>query len=484
MTEKQAFPNDLATLWGHQREGFERAKDQDEFGWLFDVGTGKTLTCITTLRYKYGAMGRMMCTLILSPIITLENWKSEIMKFSHTPEQKIIILIGPVKKRIKMMEEAEKKWGSLCIFITNYEAIGSSKPFADALTKLAPEILVLDESHRCKTHNSKRTKRINDLADLAKVRFLLTGTFITNSPFDAYAQFRILDKGKSFGRNFFRFQNKYFFDANYGMPKDKYFPNWKVRNGALKEMNQIISQKTMRALKEECIDLPEKVTKKIMVDMEPEQKKAYEEMKKHLITYVKDEAVTADMALVKLLRLSQIASGFVKTENDQIRRLKNAKEKALKELLFDICVEGKGKVIVWAVFHENYKQIREVCESLKLEYVEGHGLIGTTQKFDNMRRFNEDDSCSVCIGHPKSLGIGVNLKSAGTSIYFSRDFSLEARLQSEARNFRGGSIDLHDKITQIDLTCRGTIDEEIDQALDNKMMTAEEILKLVKASFE
>ena len=206
-------------------------------------------------------------------------------------------------------------------------------------------------------------------------------------------------------------------------------------------------------------------------------------MKKNLITFIDDEAVTADMALVKLLRLMQIASGFVKTEDGKIKRLKNEKEKALKELLFDVCVEAKEKVIVWAVFKENYQQIREVCEALKLNYVEGHGEISNKQKFENMRAFNEDDNISVCIGHPASLGIGVNLKSASTTIYFSRDFSLERRIQSEARNRRGGSIELHSRITQIDLSCRDTVDEEIDTALEHKLTTANEILQLVRKSF-
>ena len=479
------FPNDLTTLWNHQLEGHLKARDQEEFGWLFDVGTGKTLTCITTLRYKYAIAKRIMPTLILSPIITLENWKSEFGLFSNIDPKKVIILVGPVKKRIKIIREAIAKYKGECIFITNYEAIGASVEYAKVLeTEVMPEVLILDESHRCKTHNSKRTKRINNLADISKIRFILTGTFITNSPFDAFAQFRILDKGRAFGRNFSRFRNKYFYDANAGMPKDKYFPNWQIRSGSLKEMNEVIKTKTMRAIKEDCIDLPEKVEKKITVDMTPKQKKAYQEMKKNLITFINGEAATAEMALTKMLRLCQIASGFVKTEDGQIMRFENEKEKALKELLFDICKEGKGKVIVWAVFKENYKQVREVCEKLGLEYVEGHGEISSKQKFANVERFNTDATCSVFIGHPKSVGIGINLKQAGTSIYFSRDFSLESRLQSEARNFRGGSIDIHEKITQIDLSCRDTIDQEIDQALANKLATAEEILKLVKASFE
>jgi len=480
------FPNDIVQHWKHQENGFHAAKDLPEYAYLFDVGTGKTLTLITLLRYRYFKAGRVLRTLIISPIITLENWQQEIDKFSKTPRERVIPLFGPVKRRIKQASIALDKYDGNVILITNYEAIGASTEFYDFIRKeFCPEVLVLDESHRCKTHNAKRTKRISTISDKTTFRYLLTGSFITNSPFDVYAQFRILDKGESFGRNFYNFQNKYFYDANYGRPKvnNIHIPDWKVRTGAYDEMNEKIYAKSMRALKEECIDLPEKVEKIVKVDMTPSQRKAYNEMKKHLITVIDGEAVTADIALVKLLRLAQISSGFVKTEDGKIVRLKNEREKALKELLFDICVEAKQKVIIWAVFHENYKQIREVCESLKLGYVEGHGLINTKEKFANIKSFNEDDSISVCIGHPASLGIGVNIKSASHSIWYSRDFSLERKIQAAARNYRGGSIDLHDKITEIVIQCRETIDEEIDSSLSRKIVTSEEILALVRKSF-
>jgi len=478
------FPNDLAELWNHQEKGYNAGKDLPEFAYLFDVGTGKTLTAITVMRYKFALQQRIMRTLITSPLITLKNWEKEIRLFSKTPKERIIPLFGPVKRRIKLIQQALDKYNGECIFITNYEAFGRSKEFYDFVrTKLKPEYLICDESHRCKTHNSKVSKRVASIADKTSFRFILTGSLVTNSPFDIFSQFRILDKGESFGRNFFNFRMKYFYDKNYGMPKDKYFPDWHIKEGAYQEMNKIIYKKAMKADKEQCIDLPEKVETTIEVDLTPKQRKAYAEMKKHLITIVNDEAVTADIALVKLLRLSQIASGFVKSEDGTIIRFENEKKKALKELLFDICKEAGKKVIVWSVFKENYQQIREVCDDLKLEYVEGHGEVGNDEKFENIRAFNEDDNISVCIGHPASLGIGINLKSASHSIWFSRDFSLEKKIQASARNYRGGSIDLHDKITEITLSCRETIDQEIDAALNSKIITSEKILELVRKSF-
>lgn len=468
------------TLWAHQQEGVSLASNKNAFAFLFDVGTGKTLTAITTCRNWYAKEGGILPTLILSPKVTLDNWKSEWHKFSKVRDERVIVLKGPTAKRIKTLKTAIEKYGRSLIVVTNYEGLRSNDFFTFLWKDFSPSILVCDESHRCKTHNSKTTKLVTKIADDSKYRLLLTGTLVTNSEFDIFSQWRILDKGASFGRNFFVFRKKYFYDNNSGMPKDKYFPDWRIREGAYDNMENFLKTSSLKALKEDCIDLPDLVEKTIVVEMTPSQKKLYNQMASSLLAEIDDgKFASADLALTKILRLRQIASGFIKDEDGKIHRIKNEKESALKDLLFDLCKEGKNKVIVWAVATENYAQIREVCDSLGLKYKEGHG--GVKDVAAEVEEFNNDDS-DVLIGHPASIGIGVNIKVASTSIYFSKDFSLEQRLQSEARNFRGGSIDHHKKITRIDLVCQGTIDQDIMIALQQKLTTSNKILALVRSN--
>lgn len=481
------FPNDVVTLWKHQESGVNQAvevlKENNfmfgEFAFIFDVGTGKTGTLITTLRKIFSTHKRIPTTLICSPVITLENWANEWSIFSKVDEKHVIVLKGPVKKRIKTIEDSMKKLNGECIFITNYEGI-RTKDLANKLVEIKPEILVCDESHRAKTHNSKTTKVLNKIADETKFRYILTGTLITNSEFDIFSQWRILDKGKSFGRNFYHFRNKYFYDNNAGMPKAKYFPDWRIRSGSHADMDTYLKLRSLKAIKEDCIDLPDLVEKTIKVDPTPEQKRVHNEIAKKLIAEINEGVyATAENALTKTLRLAQVSSGFIKTEDDKTREIKNDKVKALKELLFDLCVEGKEKVIVWAVFKHNYEQIRRVCDALNIRYKEGHG--GVRNVFQEVSDFNDGDY-SVLIGNPSSIGIGVNIKSASTSISFSQTFSLEQKLQKNARNYRGGSVLLHSKITRISLVTKGTIDELIEQALEKKLTTANKILDLVKNS--
>lgn len=468
------------TPWGHQQEDIDRAIPYSEFGYLGDAGTGKTLSLIKTLRYKYTFEGKLIPTLIVSPLITLENWFDEWMKFSRIKPKRVLVLTGPMKKRIEKVRKAMEFYGRDLILVTNYDAIGNArKEFYEFLYKeFQPEVLVCDESHRAKTHNSNVTKRLINIADRTKYRYIMTGTFTPNSPMDVWAQFRILDRGETFGRNFYRFQSKYFHDANYGMPKDKYFPNFVLNQGALEDINQLVMKKCSRHKREDCLDLPELIEKTVYFDMTKEQKDHYKEMKEELITFVNGDAVSAKMALVKSLRLQQIVAGHVKTEKEEIIHLKSNRPKMLKEILTDLGPDCK--VIIWAVFHANYKEIRDVCDKLKLNYVEGHGLINEKEKFKNVKKFNSDPSINVMIGHPKSLGIGINLKAAGVSIRYTRDFSFEDQEQSDARNYRGGSVLYHDKILRYDLVCRDSIEEQIVAANERKELTQEQILKIFK----
>jgi len=135
------------------------------------------------------------------------------------------------------------------------------------------------------------------------------------------------------------------------------------------------------------------------------------------------------------------------------------------------------KVIVWAVFKENYQMIRKVCEQLKIGVVELHGSINGKTRDNNIRDFKSNPATRVLIGHPLSGGIGVNLQESSYAIWFSRNFSLECYLQARARNHRGGS-EIHDKITEINLVAPDTIDEQVLYKVQNKKKIADSIIDI------
>lgn len=469
--------------WAHQREGIERAESERDFAYLFDCGCGKTSTAINAIRRKFEQAGRWMNTLILGPPIVVDNWCREWkIHGADFPSYRVIPLVGPGMKRLKhfhkVLETNRDRPGT--IFVTNYEALLMKELYA-ALLAWGPEILVLDESHKCKEGTAKRTKAATALGDGTLHNFLLTGTPTPNSPLDLFAQWRILDRGQSFGKNYFVFRARYFVDKNAAMPRGSYFPNWVIRPGALAELNAIIYKKAMRITKADALDLPPLVRQVVTVEMEPEQARLYRAMKEDYVAFLDSAACVGDLAITRALRLQQIVSGYVTFDDGSSKSFTDCPRlAALKELLEQLT--PSHKVIVWAVFRENYAQIRKVCEALGVQYTELHGEVASRDRVRNVDLFNSDPQCRVLIGNQQAGGIGINLVSASYAIFFSRNFSYVDDYQAESRNHRGGSKEAgHEKITRIDLVAKETIDELVLTSLHGKQKISEELLKRFRA---
>lgn len=461
----------LIQPWKHQLDAIEKFKSRKFYALFFSMGTGKSGTAINMLRQKCAKEKRHLKTLIFTPLITCQNWKREFAM--HSRLTNITILDGPQKDRIKKFKEKSKEPH---IFITNHEALAVMKDLIYEMHLWRSEFLIVDESHRFKDMTSKRTKELVRLADNIEYKLILTGTPILNSPLDIFAQYRVLCGGfpEDYGyeRNFFSFRARYFYDKNAGMPSHVHFPDWQIRPESYKLLNEKIYKHGMRVTKEECLDLPDELEEIYEVDMTDEQRKHYNAMRDEFITYIESDACVAQLAITKALRLQQIASGFIKLENGEIIRFKKTpRQEALKEFLATLTKEHK--VIVWSVFKENYDQIKDICNELKLNYVEVHGDIPNEQKFENVDKFNNDKEIRVFIGHPGSGGIGINLVSSTYSIFYSRSFNLGDYLQAKARNHRGGQTK---KVTHIHLSTKDSLDEKITKALANKIEISEKIL--------
>lgn len=467
------------SLWKHQIQAIELAKTLPDLALFMSPGVGKTRCLVEILRNHFNNYKRIMKVFVFCPVIVVDNWKREILKYSKIPESHIHCLTGSIKKRVEKINE-----GKSGIYITNYDAFVSDEFFL-AVRKFMPEILVLDEAHRVKNIQAKRTKKLvqisQDMEDRKNkgepiFRYLLTGSPILNGQMDIFSQFLILDGGKTFGKNFYAFRGSYFYDKNAGMPKHRHFPDWRPIPARQDELALKIGNKSINAKKEDCLDLPPFIRQEIYVEMSKEQKKAYEEMKKDFITYLDDKACVAQLAITKALRMQQVLSGFLKMEDGSVYTFdENPRIDALKELLSDIA--PYHKIIVWSVYKENYKHIAKACEDLKLKYVELHGETSSKDRVSFVDAFNKDDSVRVLIGNPKAAGLGVNLVSSSYSIYYNRNFSLEDDIQSEARNYRGGS-EIHDKVVRIDIICKGTLDEVILTSLKEKSDIAAKILNI------
>jgi SNF2 family DNA or RNA helicase len=457
--------------WKHQLDAIERFKSLPYGALFFEQGCGKSLTLVSILRHKYEAQGFVVPTLVLCPAIVVENWRREWLMHSDLKDYQVVTLTGTGAERLEQFRLVAVDPHK--VVITNYEAL-LMKGLHEVLKKWA-KALILDESHKCKDITAKRTKLVHEISKNCAYRFIGSGTPVVNSLFDIYSQFLIMDQGKTFGEKFQHFKHKYFDDVNKNRPRHCYFPEWRPKPGAVREINANIYQSAVRVKKSECLDLPPLVRQVVDFELEDHQGRFYRAMETDAVAYFKDDVVSADLAIKKALRLQQITSGFVTDDTGATQIFeKNPRTRVLREVIEGI--PPAAKIIIWAVFKQNYHDIRATLEAMEIPYTELHGEVDAGDRQTNVDSFNRPNGGPrVLIGHPGSGGIGVNLTAASYAIFYTRGFSLENDLQAEARNHRGGS-EIHKCITRIDIVARHTIDEVVMCALRDKLDVSEAVL--------
>lgn len=470
------------TPYEWQTKAFRHFVDEGLTGYAFlaDVGTGKTATAITIMRYLNWNLQGNTKILIIGPSVVIHNWKNEIARYClKKNELGTVYPLSESSKRKTIMKDLVEK-NAYGVVVTNYESFDNEE-FTALANLWGPQVVVCDELHRIKSYKSKRAKAIVGLASSTPYRLGLTGSAILNSPMDLFMQWKFIDKGESFGTNFFNFRNLFFYDANAKWAgKNNYFPKWEPVQSKFPELSEKIAKSSIRVVKSETLDLPPYIEKTLKLEMSPKQKKIYAQMEKDFIAFVETEdkpvAVVAQLALTKALRLMQIASGFASTDTGiELPLGDNPKLDALEKILED---NVDASVIVWCSFKANYKAIGERLTKLKISHVFLTGEQDAQEKQVSIDAFQNKET-RVIIANRKAGGIGVNLTAARLSVVFSRNFSLEEEIQSDGRNFRGGS-QIHEHITKINLICENTIEEKIVEALSNKQSISNIILDLKK----
>lgn len=512
------------TPWSHQKKDVDRihAEHIKNFALFYDMGAGKTKTAIDICRSIYIRHDRILKTLIICPIAVVENWKREFAVHSSVPPTAIQVVDGKTKLNGKKVKNAQAKIrlsqvkeSDSQIFVINTEGAKYQPTESDVwywVERLGIELLVVDESHRFKSHDAKRTKALHKLCgqEQLQYRYILTGSPVLQDALDLWAQFYILDP-KILGYNYFEFRARYFYDANAGMPSNVHFPNFVPKdekyyekmgipyNDDTADLNKLIYQHASRVMKDEVLDLPPYINEKVPVEMGKDQARIYKEMRDDLVASLEEapnemtvtsigmqteladlldddaEVMVADLAIVKTLRLMQITAGIFTNDKGEITVLKTALATMLEEMLESVLSNKENKAIIWTIFKPTYQIIADICDKLGVKYTFLTGAQDKDQKQANIDQFNEDPETQVIIANQGAGGTGCNLTSANYDFYYSWDFSLEKYLQSQARGYRGGQTR---KYTSYKLTTKDTIAERSLEALEAKSANAEDILKV------
>jgi len=460
--------------YGHQITALEKSWDKSVYAYFMEMGTGKSKVLVDNMAMLYDK-GRINGALIIAPKGVYRNWYSQEIPnhlASHIDHKTVLWTALTSKTKDKEYQQLFKVDLDLHILIMNVEAFSTKKglEFATRFLSCHKTLIAVDESTTIKTPTAKRTKAILALGKLAKYKRILTGSPVTKSPLDLYTQCGFLDEELLGFSSYYTFRNRYatMLDRNFGGRRVQIIGGYK----RLDELAKILKPFSYRCLKEECLDLPEKTYVEREVELTDEQKKTYSTMKAAALASLKGKMATAPHVLTQLMRLHQITCGHLKNDDDTITELKSNRISSLMELLEEV----NGKVIIWANYVYDIKQIvaaigKKYGEDSIVQY---YGAIPSEMRQKYIETFQDPESkARFFIGNPQTGGYGITLTAANTVVYYSNGYDLEKRLQSEDRAHRIGQKNL---VTYVDLIAPKTVDEKIRKALRKKINIATEIM--------
>jgi len=490
----------------HQAKAFNLSRDLENFAYLMEMGTGKTKVTIDVGAWLY-SKGKINFMLVAAPNDVQRNWiEREIPP--HLPdwvERRTCVWSGNMKKADWDDFHAlfDPDFHGLRIMAVNFEQFSASdrmwnqaspdknKPrFGQAMRMIMNAfsvLFVVDESSKIKTGGARRTKRIINMGAKAAYRRILTGTL--GGPLEAYSQFGFLDYDILGFRNFYGYKHHFAewrkrrLKAKAGQKEREFEELVGYKN--LAELNEKIGAHSFRVLKKDCLDLPDKIYMRRLVQMAPDQKKKYTLLKNQSILELKKEMADGSThapvanVLVKYLRLQQIIGGWLPDiENPDSPALplfeKPETNPRIKALLDVVEENGEQQIIIWARFRAEIEAITDILNSV---YGEGSAVsfYGGTEKDERKEAINgfQEGRIKFFVANAHSGGYGLTLTAATCVIYYSNDFSLEARLQSEDRCHRIGQTS---KVLYVDLEAENTLDKRVLSALKMKKNLADTVV--------
>ena len=461
--------------YDHQLLALSKSWNKREYAYFMEMGTGKSKVLIDNIAILYDR-GGINAAIIIAPKGVYRNWSEKEIP-AHMPDhvEKQIAVWNPApnKKQKKALTDLFEVTPELKILVINVDAFSTKKgvSFVEKFILSNSVLIAVDESTTIKNPKAQRTKSLLKLAINTKYRRILTGFPVTQSPLDLYSQSAFLSKQLLGYDSFYSFQNRYAKLFNRQMGQRTFRQVTGYQN--LGELTTKLTDFSYRVLKKDCLDLPDKVYQKRDVLLTPEQKKIYKELKDYAMSELESrETVSVTTVLTQILRLHQVVCGFVKNDNGEEVEIKNNRLDAL----LDILAEVQGKTIIWANYRYDIKRIlKTLQDTVGADSVATYyGDTPDDERQEVIREFQDpNSSLRYLISNVQTGGYGITLTEASNVIYYSNNYDLEKRLQSEDRAHRIGQTN---KVTYIDLISKDTVEEKIVKALRNKLDLAQEVL--------
>ena len=340
--------------YAHQLTALEKSWNREVFAYFMEMGTGKTKVLIDNMAMLYDK-GKINGALIIAPKGVIGTWHKQELPLhmpDHIDNVSILWQSTITKSQSHKLGTLFKTGEELHILIMNVEALSTVKgtDFAKKFLLSHKTLLAVDESTTIKNPKAKRTRNIIEMAKRAQYRRILTGSPVTKNPLDLYSQCEFLSPWLLDFQSYYAFRNRYAEMKTLHIYGRSIQVVDKFKN--LKELSEKVKGFSYRVLKEDCLDLPDKIYMKRTITLTPEQKKVYDQMKKEALATLHGKRVTTVTALTQLMRLQQITCGHFSADDGTIQTIKNNR---MNELI-DVLDEIEGKAIIWAHFNTTFNQ--------------------------------------------------------------------------------------------------------------------------------
>ena len=492
----------------HQHEEFLRSRDKKAWAVLWEMGLGKSKHICDVAAWLY-AKGEIDFLLVIAPNGVHTNWNVDEIP-AHMPDWTNYRdaewgsqMKNPQREKVDSLFSGWKTEAPrpLRILTMNIEAFGvQERYYIEKAGKMARAILnsfrclmVVDESTLIKNYVN-RTKRIISLGQHATYRRVLNGAPVTTGPLDLYYQFKFLNGGGlqpagkgdfllgPYSTNANSFKNRYaiYEDVELRQPRrnnkgqiiQTHYPEF-IEYQNLDELSDHLASCSSRKTKKECLDLPEKLYQKIPVKLHPEQQKRYTRVIEEGILELKQKGseVTLNNVLVMWLRAQQIVGGFVPVEDPEAHPraeciLDDFAKIPRVEQFMHYLEQTHGKSIIYCRFLAEIKAWKELLGDKAVTFVGKQNYSDPDQREQNVKRFqgtkannfeDHDPTCTIFLMN-KAADRGRTFTHGTDFFYYSNEFSLDLRLQSEDRAHRIGQRNV---VTYFDGIAENTIDEKL-----------------------
>ncbi len=469
-----------ATLpFSHQRDELVEHGLDPVRGLFWEMGTGKTKPVCDTF-VAMNEAGEITGLFVLAPNGVHRNWERNELPLHLPPD-----VFDRAKVFAWQTQRASTKWHQAAaaellkyrdgpaVLLMSYPAImtNAGGKFARKFLNTFRCVYALDESQMAKTPGAKRTIRVLASSRYAPVKRILSGTLIDNSPFDAYTQIKFLDEHAWDALDCSSFAA---FKTMFGVFVKDYAKGGKeiercVSFKNLELLNRQIALYGSRVLRDDVLDLPPKLYSTRYFELTPTQQRAYDEIRDEFMTILDDgSTVTAALAITRMLRLQQITSGYIPTDQGEPNRELDKKNPRIRCLLETLEGAPDGKRLVWAKFRKDIQTIAQAIKGEGGNVAIYDGSISDDERLDNLERFQRGE-VDFFVANPAAGATGLDMTVANVIAFYNTTFKLGERLQAESRTDRYGQ---EKSMFYVDLAAQNTIDEYIIRALRKKLSVA------------